>query len=78
MLSALESVDYVSVFSEKTPCSAYTEFKPDIVVKGGDYRGKHIPEMDVVGDWGGRVEYVKVVEGCSSTNIIEKIKKLKK
>lgn len=74
VLAALESVDYVCIFDEKTPCAAYEEFKPDIVVKGGDYDGKHIPEMDTVAVYGGKVEYVSLVEGCSSSNIIEKIK----
>lgn len=76
VLAALESVDYVCVFCEKTPCAAYEEFQPDIVIKGGDYDGQHIPEMDTVAAYGGKVEYVSLVEGCSSSNIIEKIKKL--
>lgn len=76
VLAALESVDYVCIFDEKTPCAAYEEFKPDIVIKGGDYDGKHIPEMDVVSVYGGKVECVSITEGCSSTNTIEKIKKL--
>lgn len=76
VLCALDSVDYVCIFDDDTPCNAYSLFKPDVVVKGGDYAGKHIPEMDVVAKYGGKVEYVSLTEGCSSTNIIEKIKRL--
>ncbi len=75
VLAALACVDYVCIFGEDTPCSAYMQFKPDIVVKGGDYAGKHIPEMDAVAQYGGTVAYVSLVAGCSSTNIIEKIKR---
>lgn len=74
VIAALESVDYVCIFEDSTPCRAYAEFKPDVVIKGGDYAGKHIPEMDTVAQYGGTVEYVSLVNGCSSTSIIEKIK----
>ena len=76
VLCALQSVDYVCVFDQDTPCAAYALFEPDIIVKGGDYAGKRSPEMDAAGQWGGKVEYVSLVKGCSSTNIIEKIKGL--
>ena len=76
VLCALENVDYVCIFDGDTPCAAYARFRPDIVIKGGDYVGRHIPEMDVLATWGGHVEYAGLTEGCSSTNIIEKIKRL--
>ena len=76
VISALGCVDYVCIFDEETPCGCYEKFKPDIIIKGGDYKGKHIPEIDVAANYGGKVEYVSMVNGCSSTNIIEKIKKL--
>lgn len=73
VMAGLESVDYVCLFDELTPCRLISELQPDIVVKGGDYQGKHIPEMDTVAEYGGRVEYVLMVEGHSTTNIIHKI-----
>lgn len=76
VLSGLESVDYISLFEEETPCGAIERFQPDIWIKGGDYKGKYIPEMRVIEAYGGVVKYVSMVEGCSSTNIIEKIKEL--
>lgn len=75
VIAGLEAVDYVCIFHEQTPCSVIEKIKPDIVIKGGDYSGKIIPEMDVVNTYGGRVEYVSMTQGCSSTNIIEKIKR---
>ena len=68
-------VDYICIFDEQTPCDLISRIQPDAVIKGGDYREKHIPEMDVVDTYGGTVEYVSLVEGHSTTNIIEKIKK---
>ena len=78
VLAALEYVDYVCLFDEPTPCPAYAQFRPDIIAKGGDYKGKHIPEMDAAAAWGGKVAYVDLLEGRSTTNIIEKIKALAK
>lgn len=75
VIAGLESVDYVCVFSDRTPCGIIERIQPDIVIKGGDYAGKYIPEMASVASYGGRVEYVDVVNGCSTTNIVEKIKR---
>lgn len=72
--AGLKCVDYVCLFDELTPCEKIAEFQPDIWVKGGDYAGKYIPEIDVLTPYGGRVEYVEFVDGCSSTDMIEKIK----
>lgn len=73
VLAGLESVDYVCIFEEQTPCRIIEALQPDIVIKGGDYEGKWIPEMDSVAGYHGRVEYVHLVEGCSTTNIVKKI-----
>lgn len=75
VIAGLEAVDYVCIFYEKTPCNVIRKIQPDIVIKGGDYKGKYIPEMDVTAEYGGHVEYVVMVDGCSSTNIIEKVKR---
>ena len=74
VIAGLECVDYVSIFDEKTPCQSILKCKPDVFIKGGDYRGKRIPEMHILEEYGGHVEYVSMVNGCSSTNIIERIK----
>jgi D-beta-D-heptose 7-phosphate kinase/D-beta-D-heptose 1-phosphate adenosyltransferase len=74
VIAGLEAVDYVTIFSDATPVRIIRHIQPDVFVKGGDYEGKHIPEMDAVAEYGGSVEYVLMVPGHSSTNIIEKIK----
>lgn len=74
VIAGLESVDYVCIFSDQTPCGIIDKIQPDIVIKGGDYAGKQIPEMDSVAAYGGRVAYVSAVDGCSTTNIVEKIR----
>jgi len=73
VLAALRCVDYVCIFEEDTPCSVIEKVQPDSFVKGGDYRGKHISESDSVKKYGGKVEYVDLVDGCSTTNMIERI-----
>ncbi|MBO5030949.1 MAG: D-glycero-beta-D-manno-heptose 1-phosphate adenylyltransferase [Lachnospiraceae bacterium] len=76
VLAGLSSVDYVCIFSDKTPCGIIERIQPSVIIKGGDYAGKRIPEMDSAAVYGGRVEYVNVVDGCSTTNIVKKIEKL--
>ncbi len=49
--------------------------KPDFHVKGEDWEGKRIPEMDVLEEYGGEMRYIKFVPGHSTTNIIKKILK---
>lgn len=75
VLSGLQAVDYVCLFDERTPCNMIMQIQPDIVVKGGDYAGKYIPEMDTVAVYGGKVDYVLLVEGHSTTDIVKKIEK---
>jgi len=77
ILSALEFVDYIVFFDEDDPCKIISEIKPDIHVKGGDYDPndyKNMPEAKVVHEYGGKVEIIKIIEGKSSSSIIEKIK----
>lgn len=73
VLAGLESVDYVCLFDDLTPCRIIERIHPDIVIKGGDYREQHIPEMDSVARYGGIVEYVSLKDGCSTTSIIDRI-----
>lgn len=74
VIAGLESVDYVCIFDENTPCEMISKLQPDSFIKGGDYKGKHIPEMDVMKSYGGKVEYVDFIRGCSTTEIIERVK----
>lgn len=74
MISALDCVDYIVFFAEKDPCQLIGLLKPDIHVKGGDYKIEALPETKVVRSYGGKVKILKFVEGFSTTDIIEKIK----
>lgn len=73
MLAGLECVDYVTLFSEPTPIALIGEIKPDIHVKGGDYRAEDLPETEVVRSYGGEVSVLVEVEGKSTTNIVARI-----
>lgn len=74
VIAGFEAVDYVCIFSEFDPCKVIAAVKPDVWVKGADYKGKAIPEQAVIDFYGGRIEYADFKVGCSSTGIIEKIK----
>ena len=74
VLSGLEAVDYVVIFEEKTPENIIKEIKPDIYTKGADYTLDTLPEAKTVIENGGRVEFINLVKGKSTTNIIKAIK----
>ena len=74
VVGALKSVDYVVLFGEKTAESIIAKVRPDVYVKGGDYTIETLPEAKIVQSYGGRVEFVSLVAGRSTTNVIEKIK----
>lgn len=75
VIIALEVVDYAIIFNEETPLNLIEMIKPDIHVKGGDWKDKKIPEKEAVEKNGGIVEFIEYVSGYSTTDIIEKIKK---
>ncbi len=74
VLCALESVDYVVLFDEDSPKDLLEIIKPNIYTKGADYTLKTLPEADVVLRNNGWVEFIELVEGRSTTKIIDKIK----
>ena len=75
LLAALSFVDAVILFSEETPIKLITDIKPDILAKGGDYEKKSIIGHDIIKKNGGEVIVIPYIDGFSSTNIINKIKK---
>jgi len=74
ILSALEFVDYVIVFSEDTPANLIGQVKPDILVKGSDYSLNQIVGKDFVQSCGGKVITMPLVKGKSTTALIRKIR----
>ena len=73
--SCLSSCDAVAIFDEDTPLELIKVVLPDVLVKGGDYEIENIVGRDVVEANGGVVKTIPMVEGRSTTNIIEKSKK---
>lgn len=76
VMAALEFVDAVILFDEETPYELISYLKPDILVKGNDYTVETIVGADIVLKNGGSVETIPLVNGFSTTHVIEKIKKL--
>ncbi len=72
LLAALSVVDAVVVFAEPTPLELILAIRPDVIVKGGDYDPNTVVGAREVQSWGGQVRIVSVVEGCSTTRLIEK------
>lgn len=73
ILASLEFVDYVIVFDDDTPYELIKELKPDVLAKGADYKKEEIVGWDVVESYGGEVKTIPLVDGMSTTNIINKI-----
>lgn len=76
VIAALEAVDYVTVFDEETPREMIAAVLPDVLVKGGDWALDEIIGREEVEAAGGRVLSLPYIEGSSTTDIIERIKKL--
>ena len=74
VVGALAAVDAVVLFDELTAESIIAKVRPDVYVKGGDYTIETLPEAKIVQSYGGRVEFVSLVAGRSTTNVIEKIR----
>lgn len=77
MLAALEMIDYLVLFSEIDCKTVLEEIKPQIYVKGGDYRIEDLPEAETVYSYGGKIVLITEVKGKSTTNIIKKIRQSK-
>ena len=76
VLDSLKPVDYVCIFDEDTPFELISAIKPDVLVKGGDYTRNTIVGADIVEQNGGKVIVVPLLEGRSTTSIIERMKTL--
>ena len=73
LLSALEFVDAVVLFKEDTPYNLIRRIQPDVLVKGKDYKAEDIVGYDIVIAKGGKVETIELVDGFSTTSILERI-----
>ncbi len=75
VIAALECTDYVIIFNEPTPLAIIKKLKPDIIVKGADWKREDIIGFDYIKKYGGKVIRVKFIEGYSTTQLIKKIVK---
>jgi rfaE bifunctional protein nucleotidyltransferase chain/domain len=76
VLAALACVDYVITFDDPTPRETIRAIGPDILVKGGDYTPDTIVGRDEVEAMGGVVKSLSYIDGFSTSDLIERIKKL--
>ncbi|TAL67128.1 MAG: D-glycero-beta-D-manno-heptose 1-phosphate adenylyltransferase [Bacteroidetes bacterium] len=76
VLDSLRFVDYVVLFNEDTPYNLIKEIIPDVLVKGGDYTINTIVGADFVSQKGGKVISIPLVEGKSTSGLLEKIRHL--
>ncbi|NQW94058.1 MAG: D-glycero-beta-D-manno-heptose 1-phosphate adenylyltransferase [Polaromonas sp.] len=74
VMAALESVNLVTWFDEDTPIKLISQLKPDVLVKGGDYDMRELPETAVVEAYGGRAVAIGFVEGYSTTALVTRIR----
>ncbi|MCT8557687.1 bifunctional D-glycero-beta-D-manno-heptose-7-phosphate kinase/D-glycero-beta-D-manno-heptose 1-phosphate adenylyltransferase HldE [Glaesserella parasuis] len=76
VLAGLASVDWVVPFGEDTPQRLIGEILPDLLVKGGDYKPEEIAGSQEIWANGGEVRVLNFENGCSTTNVIKKIRSL--
>jgi D-beta-D-heptose 7-phosphate kinase/D-beta-D-heptose 1-phosphate adenosyltransferase len=74
VIGALRGVGAVVAFDEPTPMTLINAIRPDVLVKGADYRVDQVVGAGEVQSWGGRVELVKLIEGQSTTATIQKLR----
>jgi D-beta-D-heptose 7-phosphate kinase/D-beta-D-heptose 1-phosphate adenosyltransferase len=72
LLAGLEMVDFVCFFDEDTPLEIILEIKPDVLVKGADWTANIVGQREVEG-WGGTVVALSLVDGHSTSGIIERV-----
>lgn len=75
LLASLQFVDGIILFNEDTPYNLIKKIKPDILVKGSDYKKEEIVGADIIKNTGGEIITIDFLEGYSTTSILDKIRK---
>ena len=75
LIAALEAVDVVTWFDDDTPLALIREVRPDVLVKGGDWKAGDIVGANDVRGWGGSVLSIPFLHQKSTTALLEKIRK---
>ncbi len=73
LVAGLEMVDFVCMFDEDTPLAAILAVRPDVLVKGADWGLNGIVGRAEVEAWGGKVVALPLIEGRSTTGIVERV-----
>ncbi|HPE43556.1 MAG TPA: D-glycero-beta-D-manno-heptose 1-phosphate adenylyltransferase, partial [Bacteroidales bacterium] len=73
LLAALNFTTAIVLFDESTPYELIKHVQPDILVKGKDYKAEEVVGYDIVTAKGGKVETIELVEGFSTTGILQKL-----
>ncbi len=73
VLEELESIDYLVTFDEDTPIKLIEQIRPDVLVKGADYAKENVVGWDVVESSGGRVALAPLIDGRSTSSVIQRI-----
>ena len=74
VLKGLQAVDWVVPFSEDTPEALLAQIRPDMLVKGGDYTLAEVVGTDLVRSYGGDVRVLGLVDDCSTTDIVSRLR----
>jgi D-beta-D-heptose 7-phosphate kinase/D-beta-D-heptose 1-phosphate adenosyltransferase len=74
VIAGLEAVDWVTWFDDDTPERLLAMFRPEILVKGGDYGKEQVVGWQIVESYGGEVKPLDFLDNCSTTAIVEKIR----
>ena len=72
VLAALEAVDLVAIFEQDTPIELITRIRPSVLVKGGDYTRDQVVGHEIVEAGGGEVLLVDILEGFSTTSLVQR------
>jgi D-beta-D-heptose 7-phosphate kinase/D-beta-D-heptose 1-phosphate adenosyltransferase len=74
VLASLRDVDYVTIFADATPAAVIETVRPDVLVKGADYKKSDVVGAEFVESYGGRVHLAELRDGFSTTGLIERMK----
>jgi D-beta-D-heptose 7-phosphate kinase/D-beta-D-heptose 1-phosphate adenosyltransferase len=74
VLAGLQDVDYVTIFPDPTPQALIEAVRPEVLVKGSDYRKSEVVGAEYVESYGGRVHLAEIRDGFSTSNLIERMK----
>jgi D-beta-D-heptose 7-phosphate kinase/D-beta-D-heptose 1-phosphate adenosyltransferase len=73
VLEELESIDYLVAFDDDTPINLIQAIRPDVLVKGADYKKEQVVGWDLVESYGGSVALAPLIDGRSTSKVIERI-----